>query len=114
MGKGGCHRCRHAGKPKDTEDSSSDKKSDDDLHEDVPAKDNEPWSDVPTRSGYYVRVPSCLIAEVGASAIGLRKAEENYYMLLDQGDEPEFDLEELIYVGAALWRWFSKYPRASC
>jgi hypothetical protein len=43
-----------------------------------------------------------LIAEVGASALGLTKAEENYYVLLDQGGEAEFDPEELIYVGAVL------------
>jgi hypothetical protein len=39
---------------------------------------------------------------VGASALGLTKAEENYYALLDQGDEAEFDPEELICIGAAL------------
>jgi hypothetical protein len=38
---------------------------------------------------------------VGASALGLTKAEENYYALLDQGDEAEFDPEELICIGAA-------------
>jgi hypothetical protein len=43
-----------------------------------------------------------LIAEVGASTIGLTKAEEKYDALLDQGDEAEFDPEELIYVGDAL------------
>jgi hypothetical protein len=39
---------------------------------------------------------------VGASALGLTKAEENYYALLDQGDEAEFDPEDLICIGAAL------------
>jgi hypothetical protein len=39
---------------------------------------------------------------VGASALGLTKAEENYYALLDQGGEVEFDPEELICIGAAL------------
>jgi hypothetical protein len=39
---------------------------------------------------------------VGASALGLTKAEDNYYALLDQGDEAEFDPEELICIGAAL------------
>jgi hypothetical protein len=39
---------------------------------------------------------------VGASALGFTKAEENYYALLDQGDEAEFDPEELICIGAAL------------
>jgi hypothetical protein len=43
-----------------------------------------------------------LIAEVGASALGLSKSEENYYALLDQGGEAEFDPEELICIGAAL------------
>jgi hypothetical protein len=39
---------------------------------------------------------------VGASALGLTKAEENYYAPLDQGDEAEFDPEELICIGTAL------------
>jgi hypothetical protein len=39
---------------------------------------------------------------VGASALGLTKAEENYYALLDQGGEADFDPEELICIGAAL------------
>jgi hypothetical protein len=43
-----------------------------------------------------------LIAEVGTSALGLKKAEEKYYALLDQGDEAEFDPEELIRIRAAL------------
>jgi hypothetical protein len=56
------------------------------------------------RSGLSVRAPSRLIAELGASDIGLTKAEENYYAFLDQGGgvEAEFDPEELICVGAAL------------
>jgi hypothetical protein len=37
------------------------------------------------RSGRSVRAPSRLIEEVGASALGLTKAEDNYYTLLDQG-----------------------------
>jgi hypothetical protein len=60
-----------------------------------------PWTDVTTHSGCSVRPPSCMIAEVGTSAIGLTKAEENYYRLLDLGDEAEFDPEEFICVGAA-------------
>jgi hypothetical protein len=39
---------------------------------------------------------------VAASALGLTKAEENYYPLLDQGGEAEFDPEELICIGEAL------------
>jgi hypothetical protein len=38
----------------------------------------------------------------GESALALKKSEGNYYALLDQGDEAEFDPEELICVGAAL------------
>jgi hypothetical protein len=66
----------------------------------------EAWNDVTTRSGRSVRAPSRLITEVGASALGLTKAEENYYALLDQGGEAEFDPEELICIGAALGRGF--------
>jgi hypothetical protein len=84
------------------EDISSDEESEDDSDEEVPAEDDKPWSDVTTCYGQSVRAPSRLIAEVGASALGLTKAEENYYALLDQGDEAEFDPEELICVGAAL------------
>jgi hypothetical protein len=61
---------------------------------------------VTTRSGLSIRAPSRLIAEVGAGVIGLTKAEENYYALLDQGDEAEFDPEELICIGAALGEGF--------
>jgi hypothetical protein len=53
-------------------------------------------------SGQSIRAPSRLIADVGASALGPTKAEENYYALLGQGDEAEFDPEELICIGAAL------------
>jgi hypothetical protein len=39
---------------------------------------------------------------VGASALRLTKSEENYYALLDQGGEAEFDTEELICIVAAI------------
>jgi hypothetical protein len=61
---------------------------------------------VTTRSGRSVRAPSCLIAEVGASELGVSKAEENEYALLDQGDEAEFDPDELICIGAAFGEGF--------
>jgi hypothetical protein len=54
------------------------------------------------RRDHAVGAPSRLIAEVGGSSLGLAKVEENYYALLDQGDEAEFDPEELICIGAAL------------
>jgi hypothetical protein len=43
-----------------------------------------------------------LIAEVGASALGLTKSKENYYALLEQGDEAESDPEKLILIGVGL------------
>jgi hypothetical protein len=52
-------------------------KIEDGVDEEVPDGDDEPWSEVTTRSGRYVRAPSHPIAEVGASAIGFTKAEEN-------------------------------------
>jgi hypothetical protein len=39
---------------------------------------------------------------VGESALGLTKSEKNYFAILDQGDEAEFDPDELICIGAAL------------
>jgi hypothetical protein len=87
---------------KDVEYSNIDEESEDESHEDVPDKDEEPWIDVTTCSGRSVRVPSRMIAEVGASALRLPKAEENYYALLDQGEADEFDPEELICVVPAL------------
>jgi hypothetical protein len=38
--------------------------------------------------------------------IGLTKAEDHYYVLLNQGDEDGFDPEELICVGTALGSGF--------
>jgi hypothetical protein len=43
---------------------------------------------------------------IGGSLISLTKAEENKYLLLDQGDEAEFDPEEIISVEAALGGFF--------
>jgi hypothetical protein len=88
--------------PGNVEDNGTDDKSEDDSSDEEPVEEDEPWNDVTTRSGRSVRAPSRLIAEVGASALGLTKAEENYYALLDQGGEAEFDPEELICIGAAL------------
>jgi hypothetical protein len=88
--------------PGEVEDSGSDDESEDDSSEEEPVEDDESRSDVTTRSGRSVRAPSRLIAEVGASALGLTKTEEHYYALLNQGGEAEFDPEELIYIGAAL------------
>jgi hypothetical protein len=88
--------------PGEVEDSGSNDESEDDSSEEEPAEEDEPWSDVTMRSARSVRAPSRLIAEVGASALGLTKAEENYYAFLDQGGEAKFDPEELICIGAAL------------
>jgi hypothetical protein len=73
--------------PVTVEDNGSEEESEDDSSDEEPVKEDEPWNDVTTRSGRSVRAPSRLIAEVGASALGLTKAEENYYALLDQGGE---------------------------
>jgi hypothetical protein len=88
--------------PETVEDNGTNDKSEDDSNNKEPVEEDEPWNDVTTRSGRSVRAPSRLTAEVGASALGLTKAEENYYALLDQGDEAEFDPEELVCIGAAL------------
>jgi hypothetical protein len=61
--------------PKDVEDSSSDEESEDDLGDDVPAKDDEPWSNLMTHSRHSVRAPSRLVAEVGTSTLDLTNAE---------------------------------------
>jgi hypothetical protein len=63
--------------PGEVEDSGSDDKSEDDSSDEEPVEEDKPWSDVTTRSGRSVRAPLRLIAEVGASALGLTKAEEN-------------------------------------
>jgi hypothetical protein len=88
--------------PGEIEDSGSEEESEDDSSKEEPVEDDEPWNAVTTRSGRSIRVPSCLIAELWASALGLTKAEENYYALLDQGGEAEFDPEELICIGASI------------
>jgi hypothetical protein len=88
--------------PRTVEDNGTDDESEDDSSDEEHVEEDEPWNDVTTRSGRSVRAPSRLIAEVGASALGLTKAEENDYALLDQGDEAEFDPEELICIGDAL------------
>jgi hypothetical protein len=41
----------------------------------VPAEDDETCSGVTTHSGRFGRAPSCIIEELGASALGLAKAE---------------------------------------
>jgi hypothetical protein len=84
------------------EDSGSEEETEDDSSKEVPVEDDKLWNNDTTRLGHSVRAPLHLIAEVGASAIGLIKAEENYYALLDQGGEEKFDPEELICIGAAL------------
>jgi hypothetical protein len=63
--------------PGEVEGSGSDDESEDDSSEEEPVEEDEPWSDVTTRSGRSVRAPSRLIAEVGASALRPTKAEEN-------------------------------------
>jgi hypothetical protein len=63
--------------PGEVEDSGSDDESEDDSSEEEPVEDDEPWSNVTTRSGRSVRAPSRLIADVGSSALGLTKAEYN-------------------------------------
>jgi hypothetical protein len=88
--------------PGEVEDSRNDEESEDDSSEEELDDGNEAWNDVTTRSGRSVRAPSRLIAEVGTSALGLTKAEENYYALLDQGGKAKLDPEELICIGAAL------------
>jgi hypothetical protein len=71
--------------PGEAEDNGTDDESEDDSSDEEPVEEDELWSDVTTRSGRSLRAPSRLIVEVGASALGLTKAEENYYALLDQG-----------------------------
>jgi hypothetical protein len=71
--------------PGNVEDNGTDDEIEEDSSDEEPVKEDEPWNDVTTQSGRSVRAPSRLIAEVGASALGLTKAEENYYVLLDQG-----------------------------
>jgi hypothetical protein len=88
--------------PGTVEDNGTDDESQDDSSDEVPVEEDEPWNNMTTQSVRSVRAPSRLIAEVGTSALGLTKAEENYYALLDQGGEAEFDPEELICIGAAL------------
>jgi hypothetical protein len=88
--------------PGEIEDIRSEEESEDYSSKEEPAEEDEPWNDVITRSGRSVRATSRLIAEVGASSLRLAKLKENYYALLDQGGEAEFDPEELIYIGAAL------------
>jgi hypothetical protein len=88
--------------PVTVEDNASEDESEDDSSDDEAVEEDEPWNDVTTRSGRSVRASWRLITEMGASALGLTKSEENYYALLDQGDEAEFDPEELICIGAAL------------
>jgi hypothetical protein len=63
--------------PGKVKDNGTDDESEDDSSDEEPVKEDEPWSDVTTRSGRSVRAPSRLIAEVGASALGITKAEEN-------------------------------------
>jgi hypothetical protein len=87
--------------PGEVEDNGTDDESEYDSSDEEPVEEDKPWSDVTTRSGRSVRAPSRLIVAVGASALGLTKAEENYFALLDQGYEAEFDPEELICIGAA-------------
>jgi hypothetical protein len=72
------------------EDNGSEDKSEDDSSDEEPVEEDEPWNYVTARSGRSVRAPSRLIAEVGASDLGLTKSEEIYYALLDQGGEAEF------------------------
>jgi hypothetical protein len=86
----------------EVEDSGRDDKTEDDSSDEEPVEEDELWSDVTTQSGRSVRAHSRLIAEGGAGVLGLTKAEENYYALLDQGGEAEFDTEELICIGAAI------------
>jgi hypothetical protein len=88
--------------PGNVEDNGTDDESEDESSDEEPVEEDELWNDVTTRSGRSVGAPSRLIAEVGASALGITKAEEKYYALLDQGGEAEFDPEELICIGAAL------------
>jgi hypothetical protein len=77
--------------PGTAEDNRTDDESEDASSDEEPVKEEQPWNDVTTRVGRSVRAPSRLIKEVGASALRLTKAKENYYALLDQGDEAEFD-----------------------
>jgi hypothetical protein len=55
--------------PGEVEDNGTDDESEDDSSDKEPVEEDEPWSDVTTRSGRLVRAPSRLIAEVGASAL---------------------------------------------
>jgi hypothetical protein len=62
--------------PGNIEDNGTDDESEDDSSDEEPVEEDKPWNDVTTRSGRSVRAPSRLIADVGASALGLTKAEE--------------------------------------
>jgi hypothetical protein len=70
--------------PGEIEDSRNEEESEDDSSDEEHVEEDEAWNDVTTRSGRSVRAPSRLIAEVGVSTLGLTKAEENYYALLDR------------------------------
>jgi hypothetical protein len=71
--------------PGEEDDNGTDGESEDDSSDEKPVEEYKPWSDVTMLSGQSVRAPSRLIAKVGPSAIGLTKAEDNYYALLDRG-----------------------------
>jgi hypothetical protein len=61
--------------PVPVEDNASEDECEDDASDDEAVEEDEPWNDVTTRSGQSVRAPSRLIAELGASALGLTKSE---------------------------------------
>jgi hypothetical protein len=63
--------------PGTVEDNRTNDKSEDDSSDEEPVEEDDPWNDVTTQSGRSVRAPLRLIAEVGASSLGLTKAEEN-------------------------------------
>ncbi|MGH7955289.1 MAG: reverse transcriptase domain-containing protein [Gloeomargaritales cyanobacterium] len=55
-----------------------------------------------TRSGRAVRIPRRYVQEIGANAIGLTTAEQNYYAIFQNQEEEEFDPQEIACVGAGL------------
>jgi hypothetical protein len=63
--------------PRNVEDNGIDDESEEDSSDEEPVEEYEPWNDLTIRSVQSFRAPSRLIAEVGASALGLTKAVEN-------------------------------------
>jgi hypothetical protein len=99
--------------PKDLEDISSNKESEDDLDRDVPAEDNEPWINVMTRSGLYVKALSRLIVEGGKGRLASQKRKNTIIRSWIRAMKLSLILKSL-FVLELLLKVFPKYSRASC